>query len=68
MDLVKCGRSRPIGQIASDSQKQKIKKNRKYFAFPEMQIRAYFGLSHPAQRGVGQRHNEGWVAVDVKVP
>jgi hypothetical protein len=41
-------------------------RDKKYFAFPEGQIRTTSHVSRPTQRGVGHRHNEGRGAVDAE--
>ena len=40
--------------------------DKKYFAFPEGQIRTISTPSRPTQRGVGRRHDEGRGAVDAE--
>jgi hypothetical protein len=62
------GKSCPTGKSLLVYRNRVKPQNKKYFAFPEGQIRAYLLPSRPAQRGVGQRHDVGRVAVDVEVP
>ena len=57
----------PTGK-SSDLQKSVKPRNKKYFAFPEIKIRAHLSPSRPNKRGVGHVTNVGRVAVDVEVP